>query len=83
MFGLPVYPRRAFNVVFIDGFHERAAVDRDIGLVVPVMKADGVIAFHDYGVEGLGVTGTVDEFAKWGGLKVELVRTLVIVRPVP
>lgn len=56
---------------------------RDIGLVVPVMKPDGIMKFHDYGVQDLGVTGAVDEFAKGRGLKVEVVRTLAIVRLAP
>lgn len=83
---LPALARGYFDLVFVDSFHTQAAVERDIELVLPLVKEGGVIAFHDYGLklvgdkEIFGVTEAVDAFAQKRGLKVEVVRTLAVVR---
>lgn len=83
---LPALALGYFDLVFVDSFHTQAAVERDIELVVPLVKPGGVIAFHDYGLKivedkvAFGVTEAVDAFAQKHGLKVEVVRTLAVVR---
>lgn len=36
------------DMLFVDGDHSRAGVRRDIVLFVPMVKRNGIIAFHDY-----------------------------------
>ncbi len=36
-----------FDLIFIDGLHEEAQVDRDITNGINVLKADGVLVIHD------------------------------------
>ncbi|HET8608074.1 MAG TPA: class I SAM-dependent methyltransferase [Gaiellaceae bacterium] len=57
----PVLAPASVDVVFVDGLHTRAAVERDAGLLLPLVRPGGTIAFHDYGrydvtavVDGLG-----------------------------
>jgi predicted O-methyltransferase YrrM len=77
---LPLFKPNVFDVAFIDAFHERLAVERDLSLVLPAMKPGGVLAFHDYGIPWFGVSAAVDSFVQSRGLKVELTRTLAVVR---
>jgi predicted O-methyltransferase YrrM len=57
----PVLAPASFDVVFVDGLHTKEAVERDASLLMPLVRAGGAIAFHDYGrydvtevVDGLG-----------------------------
>lgn len=77
---LPLFKPASFDLAFIDGFHEREAVSKDLGMVTPLIKPDGVIAFHDYGLPAFGVTGVLTEFASARGLKVDVTRTLAVLQ---
>lgn len=77
----------SFDVAFIDSDHSLEAVERDIRLTRPLIRAGGIIAFHDYGeIPGLtpgfkfGVTEAVDEFVRREKASVEVVRTLAVVQ---
>jgi predicted O-methyltransferase YrrM len=37
-----------FDLVFIDGAHDRASVELDLELSLPLLAEGGVLAFHDY-----------------------------------
>jgi predicted O-methyltransferase YrrM len=58
---LPVLSCR-FSVVFLDGMHDVASVQRDYLAAVRLLAAGGAMAFHDYGAsnELFGVTEVVD-----------------------
>ena len=86
---VPTLPQRWFDLVFLDAQHQREPVEEDVALVLPHLREDGVLAFHDYGVPGVehrgtwdafGVTEVVDELAAARGLEVELTRTLAVLR---
>jgi predicted O-methyltransferase YrrM len=78
---LPMLLGNLFDLAFIDSFHERAAVESDTAMVLRLMKPGGAIAFHDFGIDGFaGLTRAVEEFAGREGLKIDVVRTLAIVR---
>lgn len=54
-------PRGGVDLVFIDGDHRRAAVERDIALYRELVRAGGIIAGHDYGrPDWPGVQAAVD-----------------------
>lgn len=57
---LPLFPRGYFDLAFVDAFHTEEAVRRDADLVIPLVRAHGLVAFHDYGDERFGVTAAVD-----------------------
>lgn len=59
---LPIFRPASFDLVFVDGFHGEQEVKRDFNLCLPLLREDGVVAFHDYGVaqKGFGVTEAVD-----------------------
>jgi predicted O-methyltransferase YrrM len=86
----PLFRHDAFDLVFVDAIHERPDIDRDITLAARCLKQGGVLALHDYGVEGahdhLGnwhvfdVTEAVDEFVRSSpGARVRHVGTLAVV----
>lgn len=75
---LPVLLREAFDMVFLDGLHDRASVDRDVQLLRPLVVKKGILAFHDYGIAGFGVTGAVDALAKAEGAVKKGVRSLAV-----
>lgn len=77
---LPIFAKRVFDMVFIDSFHERAAVEKDIHLVSPAMKLGAIFAFHDYGGWYGGVTEAVNAFAATHRATIESVRSLAVVR---
>ena len=70
-----------FDLVFIDGSHDRESVSADIQAALAVLKPGGLLAFHDYGDRDLGVTEAVDEFVAAGGEILNRVGTLAVVRP--
>jgi hypothetical protein len=40
-----------YDLVFIDGAHDRESVERDAEASLKVLKPDGLLAFHDFGSE--------------------------------
>lgn len=51
-----------FDLVFIDAYHAYEAVRADIEAALPLLRRDGVLAFHDYDPEVWpGVVQAVDE----------------------
>lgn len=74
-----------YDLAFIDSYAAREAVEQDLRLVRPLVRAGGVIAVHDYGdVPGVppgrfGVTEAVDGFVLQEGARLETVRTLAVI----
>lgn len=61
---LPRLEKKMFDLAFIDGTHTYEAVKQDIEMVLPLIKDDGLISFHDYeepSEHTAGVTKAVDE----------------------
>jgi methyltransferase family protein len=84
---LPVLRTRTFDMIFHDGYHSYRAVHDDIETILArrLLRRDGIICFHDYGVETagegepFGVTKAVDEFFQVD----ETVESLAVVRSLP
>lgn len=61
-----------FDGVFLDAQHDAAAVQADLELALPLVRAGGWVAFHDYGRSeetghpGFGVTEVADRFGVAG-----------------
>ena len=55
-----------FDAVFIDGDHSREAVAFDTELARRMLRSGGIMIWHDYPNEELGVKGFLDERAKAG-----------------
>jgi hypothetical protein len=70
-----------YDLVFIDGSHDRESVAADARLAAALLRPGGLLAFHDYGGGDVGVTEAVDEFVGGGGEILRRVGTLAIVRP--
>ena len=80
-----------YDLIFIDGDHSYEAVAKDIQKTLPLLKPDGLLAFHDYRThlnefEGdnafdEGVTNAVNELISNGGEIIARHKTLCIVRP--
>lgn len=51
-----------FDLAFIDGYHAYEAVRDDIESALPLVRAGGVLVFHDYSTTWPGVRRAVDEF---------------------
>lgn len=77
---LPCLPP-IFDLVFIDGSHDRESVAADAALASSVLRPGGLLAFHDYGGNDVGVTEAVDELVGEGAEILRRVGTLAIVRP--
>jgi len=83
------YSGPAFDVVFIDGNHQYAAVLSDIAIAERVLAANGVILFHDYrlmpnehdGRWDAAVTKAVDEYIAGGATLISRHGTIGVVRP--
>lgn len=56
---LPVLRPASFDLVFVDGVHTKEGTYRDGGYALNLVRPDGVVAFHDYGVHG--VTPAIEE----------------------
>ena len=57
-----------FGLVFIDTLHDAASVERDIAAALPLLEADGLLAFHDYPDPGWpDVRRVVDDYARRDG----------------
>ena len=83
----------SFDLIFLDAHHEREFVEKDLATVLPLLRAGGTIAFHDYGVPGYvdetgtlvrrwSVTELVDDLAKRNGCQIEQVETLAVMHGV-
>lgn len=71
-----------YDLVFIDGSHDRESVRRDAELASACLRPGGTLAFHDYGDIDWGVTEAVDEFVSQPGAAIlGRVGTLAVVRP--
>lgn len=70
----------AFDIFFLDADHGYDAVKRDTEMFSRMVAPGGWMAFHDYGLPYFGVTQAVDEFANRIGAKVEVTRTLAVLR---
>lgn len=80
---LPALASGTFELVFIDSFHEKEAVTRDISLVLRLLKRPAVVAFHDYGQAAFpGVTEAVDAFRKDMKSDIELVESMAIIKAI-
>lgn len=86
---LPLLAAKSFDMVFLDGQHQLDPVREDVAAILPLLKDDAVLAFHDYGVPGVehkgvwddfGVTQVVDEFAASRGLALDVTGTVAVVR---
>jgi hypothetical protein len=74
---------RKFDRIFIDGSHDYESVKQDIALSLPLLKPGGLLLFHDYGVENMGVVLAVDEFIRNGAVPLDQANSLVMISPVP
>lgn len=70
-----------FDLVFIDGNHDRQFVETDIVKSLAVLSPDGLLAFHDYSTEHVGVTEAVNQLLLNGGEVVSRHDSLVVIRP--
>lgn len=72
-----------FDLIFIDGSHDRESVESDIRHALPLLAPGGLLAFHDYRSPiDPGVTAAVDALLiEPGGELVSLTGTLAVVRP--
>jgi predicted O-methyltransferase YrrM len=77
---LPIFAPLTFDIAFLDGCHLKEMVQRDIGLVRPLLRRPGVLACHDYGHKVFGVTEVVDALCAKKGLKLELAGTVAIMK---
>lgn len=86
---LPELRAASFDLVFLDAQHQRASVQEDLDAILPLVRSDGILIFHDYGVPGVehngrwdafGVTEVVDAFVCQRGLTLEVVETLGVIR---
>ena len=85
---VPLFPGGMFDLVFVDADHRLEPTRKDLELVRRVVKPDGVLAFHDYGVTGtekdgrwdeFGVSEVVDGYVAETGATLEVVDTLAVV----
>lgn len=58
---LPALRSQWFDMAFIDGHHSYEACSEDTGLVLPLLREGGVIAWHDYCATWPGVIRAVNE----------------------
>jgi SAM-dependent methyltransferase len=77
---LPLLPP-VYDLVFVDGSHDRESVSRDAALARGVLKPGGLLAFHDYGDRDFGVTEAVDELLRGGAELLNVAGTVAVVRP--
>jgi hypothetical protein len=73
--------RGLFDLVFIDGDHDAASVERDVLATLPLLARDGLIAFHDHDDDHPGVQRAVDVLVDRGGAIIGSVDSLAVVDP--
>lgn len=74
---LPTLAER-YDVAFIDASHDYASVIADATLALPLVK-NGVMAFHDFGVE-LGVVRAVKELVRKGARIVKRAGSIAVLQ---
>jgi SAM-dependent methyltransferase len=79
---LPGQEAESFDLVFIDGSHDKASVTRDAELARRVLRPGGLLAFHDYhsGIDP-GVDAAVDELIAAGATLIERVGSIAVLSP--
>lgn len=55
---VPEFKDEMFDVIFIDAMHDFTSVKTDIEVSWPKLKMNGIMAFHDYGWDGVKDGGT-------------------------
>jgi SAM-dependent methyltransferase len=70
-----------YDLAFIDGAHDYDSVMADIERCREVLKPDGLLAFHDYGVTDPGVIDAVNQLLAEGGQAISLTNSLAVVKP--
>jgi precorrin-6B methylase 2 len=70
-----------YDLVFIDGSHDRDSVLADAMAAQRLLRPGGVIAFHDYAETDPGVVLAVNELLDVWGVTPRLVGSLAVVRP--
>lgn len=71
-----------YDLIFIDGSHDRESVAADIEKYLPLLAPDGLMAFHDYQEPAHpGVAEAVDDFLAAGGELLSLTEHLAVVKP--
>lgn len=75
-------PQEKYDLVFIDGAHDRESVARDTDKALAVLATGGVIVFHDYRHrEHPGVEESVNQLLANGGELLFTEGTLAVVKP--
>lgn len=75
-------PLALYDLVFIDGAHDRGSVESDIAHALPLLAPGGLLAFHDYGGhDHPAVKAAVDALAEAGAEVLSLTESLAVVRP--
>jgi len=77
---LPMLDRN-YDLIFIDGDHSQEAVKRDIELSLDCLREGGLLAFHDYCSENMGVVQAIDEFVAGGAQVVAQHETIAVISP--
>lgn len=76
-----------FDLIFIDGAHDRESVQTDLEWAVRLLAPGGIIALHDYRVgqenegQDWGVERAIDDFLAAGATVLECVESLVVTQP--
>ncbi len=75
---LPKLKPQTFDFIFIDGSHDYESVKADVKAARPLLKPDGVLAFHDVNEKHPGVCQAVEEAQRfYGGHALEKCSTLL------
>jgi predicted O-methyltransferase YrrM len=53
-----------YDMVFIDGLHDKGSVEKDIYNCEPKLKSSGLFVFHDYTGDHKAVSDVVNEFVE-------------------
>jgi hypothetical protein len=77
---LPCLPP-VYDLVFIDGSHDKESVLRDADLATATLKPGGLLAFHDYADKDKGVREAVDSLIASGAHLLRTVDSLAVIRP--
>lgn len=71
-----------YDLLFIDGAHDRESVQADLEKYLGYLKPGGLVAFHDYGEPGHpGVSEVVDSWIGNGAKLISVTEHLAVVKP--
>lgn len=70
-----------FDLIFIDGAHDRDQVSSDAAHALRLLAPDGLLAFHDYDPRHPGVTSAVDYLVSKGASLLSTTDSLAVVEP--